>query len=242
MTIALIGASGRLGSLILELLKEHNIKHKVLDRETLSNQNLFADFITENSKDPLVILDVSLPKGTCQLLENILVLSKQKNTAQAKNITGLVIGTTGHGIHNLNLIKEVQNLMPVLLKSNFSKGVYLFEEMLKAKTHNGLSVVELARQLGFDLTLHEIHHTKKKDAPSGTALTLASKADIEISKITAERTGDVIGEHTITAKGHFEHMSITHSAHSRKAFALGAIDLCLDLIGGNTHGNSVTHS
>jgi 4-hydroxy-tetrahydrodipicolinate reductase len=103
--------------------------------------------------------------------------------------------------------------------------VFLLEEMLQARTSTGLSVAELARSLGFDLALWEAHHTRKLDAPSGTAKTLAEAAKIPENRISATRVGNVVGEHVVFLAAESEELRIQHLAHTRKLFALGACDM-----------------
>ncbi|MEN9530485.1 MAG: hypothetical protein RI932_2358, partial [Pseudomonadota bacterium] len=82
------------------------------------------------------------------------------------------------------------------------------------------------RQLGFDLALWESHHTLKKDAPSGTAKTLAHAASVPHDRISSTRVGAVVGEHTLFLSQGAEELRISHMAHSRRLFADGAVDLC----------------
>jgi 4-hydroxy-tetrahydrodipicolinate reductase len=87
-----------------------------------------------------------------------------------------------------------------------------------------------AEQLGgdFDAEIIETHHTMKKDAPSGTAKTLAEilkaakKTPSEIP-VQSIREGDVVGEHTVIFSGPSERLELTHRAASREIFALGAL-------------------
>jgi len=80
--------------------------------------------------------------------------------------------------------------------------------------------------LEFKPEIVETHHTKKKDAPSGTAKTLGEilKAELKIEiPIESIREGDVVGEHTVTFVGPAERLALTHSAGSREIFASGAL-------------------
>lgn len=229
MSVILLGATGKLGSLITEVLQEQKISYISLSRDVLNNTKHFLSFM-EAIKESSVILDVSLTEGTIALGENLLSIY-ESNKIILKNIYGLVIGTTGHNVKSKNIMESLAKIFPICLVSNFSKGVFLFEEILKATTSNGMKVYELARSLGFDLGLHEVHHTLKKDAPSGTALTLAEAANIlDPYKMSSLRVGNVVGEHTILASSAFEQLSITHSAYHRKLFALGAVDLCKNIL------------
>jgi 4-hydroxy-tetrahydrodipicolinate reductase len=100
--------------------------------------------------------------------------------------------------------------------SNFSMGVAVVKQML-----NKLSTAKKFFP-EHKTSIHEIHHTQKKDAPSGTALSMENWMD-EKCTITSERTGDVIGYHTLTFDTGSEKITVTHEALDRKLFADGAI-------------------
>jgi 4-hydroxy-tetrahydrodipicolinate reductase len=149
-----------------------------------------------------------------------------------------VIGTTGHSPEEKSQIANCQSQIPIVLSSNFSKGVNaLFWLTRKA-----------AEILGpdFDLEIVEMHHRMKRDAPSGTAKTLteilaaARKKQIEMlaryqlngigSYRTTEeigvhslRGGDVVGDHTVIFAGVGERLELTHKASTRETFADGAL-------------------
>ena len=132
----------------------------------------------------------------------------------------LVIGTTGHSQQQRKTIEETANSVPIVLASNFSVGVnVLFWLTRKA--------VEL---LGSDFNpeIVETHHKMKKDAPSGTAKTLAEilKAAQKMQRkipIESIREGDVVGEHNVVFSGPDERVELTHRAASREIFARGAL-------------------
>ena len=119
-----------------------------------------------------------------------------------------------------------------LYASNFSVGVNIFFELNKQLA----KMMETFKE--YDISLEEIHHTKKLDAPSGTAITLAegiiensakekwkldSKASEEIIPITAKRIPDVPGTHTVSYDSVVDSIEIKHTAHNRQGFALGAV-------------------
>ena len=126
-----------------------------------------------------------------------------------------------------------QNKGGFIYASNFSLGVNIFFEINK-------QLAKMMDQVSdYTTTIEEIHHTKKLDAPSGTAITLA-EGIIENSKksaweldgdvnnekiipITAKRIPDVPGTHTISYNSEVDCIEIKHTAHSRKGFALGAV-------------------
>ena len=150
----------------------------------------------------------------------------------------MVIGTTGHSDADKSHIAKFKSQIPIVLASNYSTGVNtLFWLTRKA--------AEILGE-GFDLEVVEMHHRLKKDAPSGTAATLAEiLAEVrrqQLSKvirhgragIVGERTaneigmhslrgGDVVGDHTVIFAGHGERIELTHKASSREAFANGAL-------------------
>jgi 4-hydroxy-tetrahydrodipicolinate reductase len=150
----------------------------------------------------------------------------------------LVIGTTGHSEQDKSKISSGSTRIPMVWASNFSTGVNtLFWLTRKAAEILGP---------GFDLEIVEMHHRMKKDAPSGTATTLAEiLADTrkeQLKKVirhgregivgerTAEeigmhslRGGDVVGDHTVIFATQGERLELTHKASSRDTFANGAL-------------------
>ena len=100
--------------------------------------------------------------------------------------------------------------------SNFSMGVAIVKQML-----NKLSQAK-ALYPSHETKIHEVHHTHKKDAPSGTALSMEAWMD-EKCTITSERTGDVIGFHELKFDTGTERITVIHEALDRKLFADGAI-------------------
>lgn len=117
--------------------------------------------------------------------------------------------------------------------SNFSIGVNIFFEV------NKLLAKLMASQTDYDVMIKEIHHTQKKDAPSGTAVTLAEQILQNIShkkkwvnkasnskeelSIISERTDPAPGTHHVKYQSEVDDIEIIHTAHSRKGFALGAV-------------------
>jgi 4-hydroxy-tetrahydrodipicolinate reductase len=150
----------------------------------------------------------------------------------------MVIGTTGHSEAERKEVAAMAAQIPMVWSSNYSTGVNaLFWLTRKAAEVLGP---------GFDLEILETHHRLKKDAPSGTAVTLAqilaearsqpldqaarhgrhgvvgerTAAEIGIHSI---RGGDVVGDHTVIFAGAGERLELTHKASSRDTFALGAL-------------------
>lgn len=121
----------------------------------------------------------------------------------------------------------------LLYSSNFSLGVNLFFKI------NEYVAKLMGQYSGYGVQMEEIHHTQKKDAPSGTAITLAegiiknshrfSSWINQISDkekdlpIISKRIDDVPGTHTISYASAEDEITLTHTAHSRQGFALGAV-------------------
>lgn len=155
-----------------------------------------------------------------------------------KKKKALVIGTTGHSAEEKDRILSAISAIPIVWASNYSTGVNtLFWLTRKAAEILGTS---------FDLEVVEMHHRLKKDAPSGTAATLAEiLAEVRESQIeevirhgrhgiVGERTeaeigmhslrgGDVVGDHTVVFAANGERVELTHKAASRETFANGAL-------------------
>ena len=156
----------------------------------------------------------------------------------AERRKAMVIGTTGHSVEARSQIGNYGSSIPIVLASNFSTGVNtLFWLTRKAAEILGP---------GFDLEIVEMHHRLKRDAPSGTARTLAEilaevrkqqmdkavrhgRAGI-VGERTAEeigihsvRGGDVIGDHTVIFAASGERLELMHKASNRETFAHGAL-------------------
>ncbi len=230
--VGVFGATGRVGRLILDDLKLDSsiglgavyVRRELdfsIDPEVLVTKDL-KTFL--NASD--VVIDFSLPEACEMLLEEAIKTPKP-----------LVIGTTGLNEHQLNLIKEASEIMPVLYATNMSLGVALLNKL----------VFEASKALeGFDIEIVEMHHRHKKDAPSGTALTLANSAakgrgldldNVRVSgrdgnigartkdeiAVMALRGGDIVGRHTVGFYNDGEFIELNHTATSRNTFSKGAI-------------------
>lgn len=222
--IFLAGSSGRLGTEIQASAHAKNLAIHQLNRSSVSK---FSELLLQmdHGGDKQILLDVSLPEGTDALASSLLA-------GDCSRLCAFVIGTTGHNSETIKKLESLSKKLPIVLSSNFSRGVFLFEEILKARTTSGASVSELARALGFDLALWESHHTLKKDAPSGTAKTLATAAGVSPDKVVSTRVGAVVGEHALLLSQEAEELRLSHTAHARRLFAEGALNLCERLFEG----------
>ncbi|MCH1576415.1 MAG: 4-hydroxy-tetrahydrodipicolinate reductase [Flavobacteriales bacterium] len=134
----------------------------------------------------------------------------------------LVSGTTGWTDYRPEVeAATVQAGHPLVWAPNFSKGVYLFRKALKAVAE------EMQGHAEFQPSVHEVHHTGKVDAPSGTALAVADDLHEmgwnEVG-VTAQRLAGVPGTHQVEWRSEIDSMSLVHSAHNRRGFAQGAVE------------------
>ena len=208
MKIALLGY-GRMGQAIEKIAidRGHTIVAKI-DRDN-----------PDEAYEADVAINFSVPMAA---YENI-------TSAIDKKIP-VVCGTTGW----LDRLDEVETLCQqnegaFLYASNFSLGVNLFFEL------NVKLADMMQKQPLYTASIEEIHHTQKLDKPSGTAITLAegipSAGNVwhliedngEGVPITSIRKDEVPGTHTVTHRSEIDEISITHTAHNRTGFALGAI-------------------
>ena len=210
MNIALLGY-GRMGQTIAGIAKErgHNI---ILTVDKGDEYDL---------KGVDVAIDFSIPEAAVANISNCL-----------KSGVPVVSGTTGwlNDYDKMTALCKNEN-GAFLYASNFSVGVNLFFEL------NRQLAQMMAKFDNYKVTMEEVHHIHKLDAPSGTAITLAEsiaensklngwvldKEEEDKITINSIRTGEVPGTHTITYGSEVDEIKIEHKAHSRNGFALGAV-------------------
>jgi len=158
-------------------------------------------------------IDFSLPAA----FDAILALCAARGTA-------LVSGTTGLASQQRAMLQAAARRIPVLWASNFSLGVAVLEELVERAA---------AALPGWDCDIVEQHHTRKLDAPSGTALTLGAAAQRAGADphYASLRAGDIVGEHTVQFATFGERIELTHRATSREIFARGALHVATRLAG-----------
>ncbi|MBN2868812.1 MAG: 4-hydroxy-tetrahydrodipicolinate reductase [Flavobacteriaceae bacterium] len=211
MKIALLGY-GRMGQAIEQIAinRGHDI---VIKTSKDSGYNI---------KDADVAIDFSIPNAAFNNISNCL-----------NNDVPVISGTTGWlDKYNDAVSLCEKNKGAFIYASNFSLGVNIFFEL------NKILAKMMTKLEDYKVDIEEIHHTKKLDAPSGTAITLAEgviknhnqysnwKLDENTENtlpITAKRIPDVPGTHIITYKSDIDTIKIEHEAHSRQGFALGAV-------------------
>lgn len=160
-----------------------------------------------------VAIDFSLPEG----FDHVLALCESRGAA-------LVSGTTGLSGSQRDALAAAATRIPLLWASNFSLGVAVLAELVERAA---------AALPGWDVDVVEAHHTRKQDAPSGTALTLGEAAAAGGAKASyaSLRAGDIVGEHTVQFTGLGERLELIHRAGSRDIFARGALHAASRLAG-----------
>jgi 4-hydroxy-tetrahydrodipicolinate reductase len=217
MNLAIIGY-GKMGKEIEKMALERN--HKISLIIDIDNQ---ADFTADNLLTADVTIDFSVPANAYSNIIKCLDAG-----------VPIVSGTTGW----LDRFDEVLSICEkkggtFLYASNFSPGMNIFFHLNKY-------LAGMMNSLGdYDVSIEEIHHTQKLDAPSGTAIKLAEDiisvidrknkwekekgTDSDSIIITSVREGNIPGIHTVTYDSQMDIIEIKHSARSRRGFALGAI-------------------
>ena len=200
MKYAIIG-NGKTGSHVASILKQREKSFEIFDSKNIATAERLKDF-------DVAICFVNGP--VFESLVDELISSK----------INLVTGATGLEWSDELALKVRDAKCKWIKASNFSIGMNLVHKMIS----DCLSKAEHLFD-DYEYKIHEVHHTKKLDAPSGTAIKWQewAKEDIEI---THERIGDVVGDHTIELKTSNEIITLRHQATDRSIFASGAIKAC----------------
>ena len=158
-------------------------------------------------------IDFSLPDA----FDPVLALCLARSAA-------FVSGTTGISDVQRDALRGASQAIPVLWASNFSLGVAVLEELVERSA---------AALPGWDCDIVESHHTQKKDAPSGTALSLGEAAGRGGAqpRYASLRAGDIVGEHLVQFAAMGERIELVHRATSRDIFARGALHAANRLAG-----------
>ena len=242
INVIIAGAAGRMGQRIGYMVSQHPDLTYAAAFEAAGSPAIGSDpgvlggwgetgVIIEEGLEAVidkgdVIIDFTFHKATMEFAK-----------IAAAHKRAMVIGTTGLSAENLGELQELSVNFPCVQAPNMAVGVnVLFKLAAKAASILGDD---------YNIEIVELHHNKKKDAPSGTALKLAEMAASGVNRdlekvgvyerngIIGERTveeigvqtvrgGDIVGEHTVYYAGPGERIEITHRAHSRDNFAQGA--------------------
>jgi 4-hydroxy-tetrahydrodipicolinate reductase len=241
ISLAISGAAGRMGKRLIALAAEQpdvftlsaaldapNSPTQTQDAGTVAGTPPLGVAISAQLQTtPQVLIDFSAPAATRALIPQCI-----------ERKIAMVIGTTGLTADDQRLINNAAASIPILQATNTGLGINVLLNI----------AAQIARQLGepYDIEIIEAHHNQKKDAPSGTALSLAesiakatgrsASADFVYGReghdalrkkgdigIHAVRMGDVVGEHTIYYATSGERIELKHVATSRDTFARGAL-------------------
>ena len=203
MTIAINGACGRMGQPVAKAAADAGV-----DVAALIDVVKSPGVTKSLSKKVDAMIDFSTPEAA---LERLAECVKTKTPA--------IVCTTGFTDVQKAEIAAASKKIPVIYSSNMSVGVNLLFK----------KVPEIARTLGesYDIDIIETHHRFKKDAPSGTAKTLAERIETATGRkpnVHAVRSGDVVGEHRIVFGTLGDSIEIIHRASTRDIFAKGSIE------------------
>ena len=238
--IGIHGASGKMGRMIIECLKDEpgaklSAAYTIEPLDfALPDGVILTDKFDELFANCDVVIDFTIKDGAINLLNYARTDPKP-----------LVVGTTGLGEDGANLLKLASAAMPILYATNMSLGVAVL---------NRLAALASKALREFDAEIVEQHHRHKKDAPSGTALTLGERVaaarglnlkDVLVTgrdglvgarskdeiAILAVRGGDVVGRHTVGFYNEGEFIELNHTATSRATFAKGAIKAAIWVAG-----------
>lgn len=229
--IAIHGANGKMGREIISNLQGNEFAKlsAVYDQSPIGVDvfgAIIAKDLNELFENSDVVIDFSIAGAALNLIKFARTYPKP-----------LVIGTTGLGDEGEDLLNHASALMPILHATNMSLGVAVL---------NRLSELAAKALSDFDIEILEMHHRHKKDAPSGTALTLANTVanarnlnlkNVQVSgrdgmigarskdeiAVMSLRGGDIVGRHTVGFYNDGEFIELNHTATSRATFAKGAI-------------------
>jgi 4-hydroxy-tetrahydrodipicolinate reductase len=204
--VALIGAKGRLGQSIAEVAKSE-ASDRVSVSATIDREN--SSQFAKLARDADVFLDVSAPAATERFLKELL---------ETDRCRPYVIGNTGWSDSQLKTIHAYARKACLVLAPNFAPAVNLFLGLIEQAAH-------ALGNKGYDISIHETHHTKKLDAPSGTAKAMLERLGSAGSKaqVHSTRAASIVGTHEIRFVGPGDVLTLTHEALDRKIFARGAI-------------------
>ncbi len=230
--LAVCGALGRMGTLVIQEATKASDMQLVAGLDAAGQGKILPGGVTVSdpsqlneileSMKPDVLIDFTIPEASVQ---NVLAAAEHK--------IDVVVGTTGLSQGQLSRMgAAIEDRIAAVISPNFSAGVNLFWEL-----------VTLAAETlkDYDIEVIETHHNQKRDAPSGTAIATVEAIKNVIGDVNvvfgregtrlrgkeigihAIRAGDIVGDHLVLFAGPGERLEIKHQAHSRTAFASGAV-------------------
>ncbi len=238
--LIITGAAGRMGKRILALSVEQKAFNLVGAVDYPEHPDLGKDIGTLAGMESVnVELSADFPETADVMIDFSLPVAADASIDYcAKNNVALVMGTTGLSEAQIEKLKQASQKIAIMQATNMSLGMNLLFAM----------VGKVAKSLGeeYDIEIVEAHHRFKKDAPSGSALSLAEAICKETGRdwpgclthgregkdalrqkgtigMHAVRAGDIVGRHSVIYSTLGETITIAHNAHTRDTFARGAI-------------------
>ncbi len=238
--VAITGINGRMGTMVSDIVLSQADMELVAGFD-LSGGKQVGPIKVSNAKDIDGVLRAVRPDVLIDFTAAGAVVGNVR--AAAASGVNIVVGTTGFDEKQRKEMADAIKAgnVAAIISPNFSVGVQVFLKLL----------AEAAKNLeGCDVEIIEAHHNKKKDAPSGTALKAADVISSALKEkpplaygregvsprgkeigIHAVRGGDIVGDHTVLFACEGERIEIKHQAHSRSAFASGAVKAARWIVG-----------
>jgi len=251
VSIALLGVSGRMGRTLLTGIENANDLRVSGAMDSPDSRWLNQDAGALAGPSAAGVLITDAPAAAIRGAHVAIAFALPQATpaivaACAAARCPLVLGTTGHSAEQLAAVEAAATKTAIVMASNFSLGVNLLFKLAE--------LTAKALDADYDVEIFEAHHRNKKDAPSGTALSIGaavakgrgttlqkdavyarhgetgvrSRGAIGFSVL---RGGDIIGDHTVTFAGSGERIELSHKAQDRMSFAVGALQAARWVIG-----------
>lgn len=199
--IGVLGLRGKMGKELQKAVRHSQFKKRV-------------KLVTSVTDVPDLWIEFSSPAGALELCEKIALSGKQ---------IPLLVGSTGWSTAQSKKLVIFAKKFPILRASNFSFGIQLCRiTLLLWKSYPEIKT--------WKLKIRDLHHSEKKDAPSGTALTLREAFGREVP-ITSLRKGKFVGTHEMIFESESEILKLIHEAKHRSVFAEGALEAAIQLAG-----------
>lgn len=243
LKIGVVGAAGRMGRMLVQVVSgtENCVLGGASEADASPNIGMDAGLLAGNGASGVLITGdtAAMFAGVDAVIDFTVPAATAIHAALAADAgCALIAGTTGLEETHRAALKEAAKRVPVVWSSNMSSGVNLMFAITER--------VARALDPGFDIEIVEMHHRRKVDAPSGTALSLGEAAargrgvDLDSEKVFSRegitgarergkigfatlRGGDVVGEHSVVFAGAGERIELVHRATDRGIFARGAV-------------------
>ena len=196
MKICIVGGMGKLGTSIVNEIKDTEYKIQIIDKKINTDVN-------DIDPNCLCVIDASNHTNTIKLVKFCV-----------KHKIALIIATTGHTQREQKEIDRQKTNTLIIQSPNFSPGINIISKIISL----------FSQYKNLDISIFECHHKTKQDSPSGTAIYLQKiiKNNLNITpEIVSSRIGNTVGIHKITFSTPDEEIIITHKALNRKPFSIG---------------------